>query len=452
MRTSHLFLQILTVVALNHVPWFSTGFTNPLHVSRHAIYSHQVMQDASPSLVPITRRTLTSPSLVKLNMSSIDHEPDSLKDTPISPPKQKEYGLPSLLSKNISYFFLGFDPNKLKSILVAAIFMISVLLTPIQDAMAAPSGGRMGGSFGGSNNRSSSSSSMRTYSSPSRSFGGGYSYYSRPNIIVTPPIFGGGYGYFGAPVLAPGVTVVRTGPSFVSFLSTAFIGLILFSTISSITNRSLTNMDGGSSSASDSALGPGVTVAQISVALNVPRRNDPSSILSYLDRLSSTARTDSRVGVSNLVSQVALELLRQKRSIFAAETEYKHYNDANRAQRDFNNSAIRERSKFERESVNRFGGVDYNDGVKSTNRMTDGFNPQATAVVVTLIVSIDGDSTKLSKINGMSDLENALTRIATDVKVDDCLRSAEVLWTPEDPKDVLTERDVVADYPKLRRI
>jgi uncharacterized membrane protein len=147
---------------------------------------------------------------------------------------------------------------------------------------------------------------------------------------------------------------------------------------------------------------------------------------------------------------VALELLRQKRSIFAGETEFKHYKDANGAQRDFNNIAIRERSKFERESVNRFGGVDYTDA--RTKSLSDGFSPQATAVVVTLIISIDGDSTKLSKINGMSDLENTLTRIATDVKVDDCLRSAEVLWTPEDPNDVLTERDVVADYPKLRRI
>jgi hypothetical protein len=52
-----------------------------------------------------------------------------------------------------------------------------------------------------------------------------------------------------------------------------------------------------------SALGEGVTVASISVALNVPDKHSPSSILTYLNRLSQTARTDSRVGVSNLVSQ-----------------------------------------------------------------------------------------------------------------------------------------------------
>ena len=44
-------------------------------------------------------------------------------------------------------------------------------------------------------------------------------------------------------------------------------------------------------------------MAQISVALNVPDRDSLSSVLTYLNRLSQTAKTDSRVGVSNLVSQ-----------------------------------------------------------------------------------------------------------------------------------------------------
>merc|ERR1719354_1301901 len=72
--------------------------------------------------------------------------------------------------------------------------------------------------------------------------------------------------------------------------------------------------------------------------------------------------------------------------------------------------------------------------------------------VVTLFIAIDGDSTKLPQINSISDLEKALTRLATDVKVDDCLRSAEILWTPDDQNDVLSEREVVADYPKLRSV
>merc|ERR1712224_1097575 len=64
---------------------------------------------------------------------------------------------------------------------------------------------------------------------------------------------------------------------------------------------------------SGSALGPGTSVVQLSVALEVPDRDDDrTSILAALDRLASTARTDSRVGIQTLSSTVALEILRRK--------------------------------------------------------------------------------------------------------------------------------------------
>ena len=80
------------------------------------------------------------------------------------------------------------------------------------------------------------------------------------------------------------------------------------------------------------------------------------------------------------------------------------------------------------------------------------YSPKATAAVVTIIVAIDGDSTKLPIINSAADLDKALMKIATDVKVDNCLRSAEVLWTPEDIDDTLSQREVIVDYPELRNI
>jgi uncharacterized membrane protein len=72
--------------------------------------------------------------------------------------------------------------------------------------------------------------------------------------------------------------------------------------------------------------------------------------------------------------------------------------------------------------------------------------------VVTLVMAIDGDSTKLSSIRSMADVEEALRKIAADAKVDDALQSCEILWTPEDRSETLTLRDVVADYPELRSV
>ena len=82
----------------------------------------------------------------------------------------------------------------------------------------------------------------------------------------------------------------------------------------------------------------------------------------------------------------------------------------------------------------------------------DSFSPKATAAVVTIIFSIDGDSTKLPVISSPGDLEKALVMIASDVKVEDCLRPAEVLWTPQDSGDTLSQRDFIVDYPELRSI
>lgn len=397
------------------------------------------------------------------NLNSMDEKQNTIEPmftkemTPISISslKQKQHqskthnhGIHPILQKSWASIRATLSKNflqrKLTTLFAAALIMASVFFAPMQEALAAPSGGRMGGSFGGS---SRSSSSSRSYSrGSSGSYNRGYSsgYYSRPNVIIAPQTYGygAGGGYYARP---GGVAVVRTGPSIADVIVFGIVGSLVLSSLAR-------PMLDGNDSSTTSALGPGVTVAQISVALNVPRRNDPSSILSFLDRLSSTASTDSRVGISDLVSQVSVELLRQKRSIFAADTEFKHFRDGDAASRYFNTEAIKERSKFEKESTNKFGGVDYSVSKGKSLPAGDEFSPQATSAVVTLVVSIDGDSTKMPQINSINDLEKALIRLATDVKVDDCLRSAEVLWTPDDKLDVISERDVVVDYPKLRSI
>ena len=142
-----------------------------------------------------------------------------------------------------------------------------------------------------------------------------------------------------------------------------------------------------------------------------------------------------------------MELLRQKRSIFTANSKYTHHNSGDKAQRDYSSIAIND---------SKYGGVDYaqqeDETMTRSSLPGDSYSPKVTATVVTIILSIDGDSTKLPMINSPTDLQKALVMIASDVKVDDCLRSAEVLWTPEDGKDTLSERDVIVDYPELRSI
>mmetsp|Transcript_4100 Transcript_4100/g.6240 ORF Transcript_4100/g.6240 Transcript_4100/m.6240 type:complete len:461 (+) Transcript_4100:388-1770(+) len=441
----------------------TTAFTvpSPLSTFPSKTFRHGIANSISPD---VTTLMLQKGLHLYHPLNEDDHENEgSIIDLEVVTPRKspsKIYGFHPGIVRSWNTFLQSmpkFKPpfpkrirHKTMTVVTSLLLLLSVLTTPLSDALAAPSGGRMGGSFGGSS---------RSRSPPtSRSYSRGYT--SRPPVRISP-----GYGY-GRTIIAPmpvapivqvvpvgsSVGVVSRGPSFVSVVVFTIMAMVVLSSVSNVSNSLLDAKGiGGSPSAMDSALGPGISVAQISVAMNVPRRSDSGSILSYLARLSHTAQTDSRVGIRNLVSQVALELMRQKRSIFAANTEYTHFKDGKVAEREFNSMAIMERSKFEKEGTNVYGGVDY--GVDNSDKdVSASFHPQATVAVITLLIAIDGDSTKLPIINNVNDLEKALMIIATDVKVDDCLRSAEVLWTPEGSEDVVTEKDVIVDYPKLRSI
>mmetsp|Transcript_32416 Transcript_32416/g.49296 ORF Transcript_32416/g.49296 Transcript_32416/m.49296 type:complete len:446 (-) Transcript_32416:112-1449(-) len=345
--------------------------------------------------------------------------------------------------------------------MAAAVTAFALAFMPLNNADAAMTGGRMGGSFSAPRQSTSRPSS----SSYGQGFSRGYSsgHVSRPSVTIAPSYGGYGYSPFISPFSpfmqprfygGPGAVTVFRGPNFFDLLF--FGGIMLavsqvFRSTESLASSSSGVFSDWSSPTSSTALGSGTSLVQISVALEVPDRDDRNSILSVLNRLSHTARTDSRVGIQNLSSQVALELLRRRSSIVSANAFNQHFRDRNNALREFQNRSVKERSKFERETVSQYGGVDY--GASSSpslpSREGDG---KATMAVVTLILAIDGDSTKLNRIGSISDVDQALRQIASDSKVDDCLQSAEILWTPEDRSETLSVRDVIADYPELRSV
>ena len=415
---------------------------------------------------PINMQDKNTPLLQKNNMNeddliSLENKQVQKKSKSTDPTPFFVSLFQNLVSKD--------DGGKFNKQMATAAMVFALAFLPLQNADAAMSGGRMGGSF------SSAPRQTTTRMAPSSSFSRGYSrgyssgYMSRPSVTIAPSI-GYGYGYspfispfgFGNPYVygGPGVISYSRGPSFFSLL---VLGGFLFAVTSALRNSSSmidSPFSGGSSSNAlfeeASALGPGTSVVQLSVAMDVPNRFDRNSILGALDRISQSAKTDSRVGVQNLTSQVALELLRRRSSIVSASSSYKHFNNRNQAQREFQSKSIKERSKFETETVSRYGGVDYSARIPALAGGGDSLNAaggsKATMAVVTLVLAIDGDSTKVPTINSITDVENALRRIASDSKVDDCLQSAEILWTPQDAGETLSLRDVVADYPELRSV
>jgi len=106
------------------------------------------------------------------------------------------------------------------------------------------------------------------------------------------------------------------------------------------------------------------------------------------------------------------------------------------------------------QTVNKFGGEDRSELYRPPTGSSgdENYNPKATAAVVSVNLAIEGDSTKLPpgrSIRTRRDLLDYLSKIASDAQVDQCLMSAEILWAPEEPSEVMTSSDIYADYPDL---
>ena len=238
----------------------------------------------------------------------LSHRPlETFTDTETDSPVMH---ITSDMGKGLANMF-NFLKDKHAALAATVLLFLTVFMSPLP-SNAVMSGGSMGGSFGASSRRQSYSAPARSYSSPS--YGSGYSrgfssgYYSRPSVVINPaPIMPSP---FYSPFWAPSyysrpVGVVGGGGGFglIGFVTFFGFALAAMSAVSSFVGSAGSGVMDRVDEAVGGALGPGVSVAEISVAVDVPNRDDPNSILSVLNRLSNTARTDSRVGMSNLTSQ-----------------------------------------------------------------------------------------------------------------------------------------------------
>jgi uncharacterized membrane protein len=448
----------------------------------------------SPSIVPISPTTSSATITGTAVMSSpIKNKIES-----------NQYSSDSMKKKNSVTWTM--------SSVTAALLFATTLLTTTLPANAAMSGGRMGGSFSRSSGsysggRSSygggyrGSSSVRSMTpSRSSSYGGGSStrsYYNpvprSSTTIITAPIITPFYNpfynpyntYYGAGTGVGAISYAR-GPGLFDLLFLGGIGFVALSALSNTLSSSTTSSSysqwddttterNGFFGTSIMTRTEPVTVVKCSIALDVANRDDPTSILSVLDRMAKvTAKTDTRQGVITLTKQVALELLRRKANIHSASGSIQQCKNEKDAQRTYNQWSVQERSKFEQENINKFGKFDLSltkTNTQDTNRNLDITASKATMAVVTLVLSVEGlDQNKnsnkwkdMSTIRSRSDLITLLQAIAA---MDDTttttantaassssssqqLLGAEILWTPEDRSETLTKQDMIADYPEL---
>ncbi|MGL5806439.1 MAG: DUF1517 domain-containing protein [Xenococcaceae cyanobacterium] len=314
--------------------------------------------------------------------------------------------------------------NFWKSIFAIAL-VATICLSNASDAMAARTGGRIGGgSFG---------APSRNYSSPR----GGYS---------SPGGYGYGYGYgggggIGFPFLLP---FFGFGGGFGGLFT-----ILIFIAIANFLVKSVRNIAGGDEGEIVSYDNPKVSVGQVQVGLLSSARD----LQSELDELAMRADTATPSGRATVLQETTLALLRHPEYWVYGATQSQQ-TALNSAEAKFNQLALAERSKFTEETLtnvnsqlkNLLQGSELEKGgelVAQTERESGEY------IMVTVIVGIDG-KLELPTINNTEDLHKALQQIGSIGS--DRLLAVEILWTPQAQGDTLTKDDILAQYPNVKLV
>ena len=318
----------------------------------------------------------------------------------------------------------------LKSLLAIGL-VISLAMGNAGDALAARSGGRIGGG--------SFRAPSRTYQPPSGGGyypGGGGGYY---------PGGGGGYypggGGFGLPFLP----LFGFGGGLGGLFS-----ILIFLAIANFLVQSFRRVGAGSDVDSLGYSNPKVSVAQVQVGLLSQARD----LQPELDELARSADTNSAQGRVQVLQESTLALLRHPEYwVYGAVQSQQSALES--AEAKFNQLALAERSKFSEETLSNVNNMLREATTKASlpaaggelvNQMPE---QPGEYIVVTIVVGVEGNL-QLPAINSSDDLRTALRQIGSISS--EQLLAVEILWTPQAEGDTLTTDDILAHYPDLKLV
>ncbi|XP_024017325.1 uncharacterized protein LOC21389616 [Morus notabilis] len=296
-----------------------------------------------------------------------------------------------------------------------AVVLLGLLLMYDPNTALAASGGRMGGkSF---SSRSPAASSSRSYSVP-RTSGPGFSY-SVPYYAPSPFGFGGGV-YVGPAV------GVGAGSSFFLILM-GFAAFVLVSGF--LSDRS-----------EDSVLTATekTSVLKVQVGLLGMGR----ALQRDLNRIAETADTSTPEGLSYVLTETTLALLRHPDYCISGYSSVDIKRSMEDGEKRFNQLSIEERGKFDEETLVNVNNIKRQS---TTSQRASGFSNEY--IVISILVAAEGVH-KMPVINGGRDLKEALQKLGSIPSHK--ILAVEVLWTPQNENDTLSERELLEDYPLLR--
>jgi uncharacterized membrane protein len=292
-------------------------------------------------------------------------------------------------------------------------------------------GPKSGGSFGGlSGFRSSSGGLSRGLSGSRSSYGGGSSF-------VFLPSFGWGYGGWGF------------GGGFGMVGSLMLVGIVCFGAVMVVRSirrasrrGSLGYRTGNNDEYDDvSASLDRSFVYKVQLGLGRSGRG----VQKRLEEFASTGDTSSEAGLAELLRQTALELLREKDAIRYGLVEPGGPYSLTNGEAKMNGAAMAERSHYQLERVRGTEGhVRRSDAAATVGSEALEF------LVVTLLVATRQPLDGMKKVEDRKAVEGVLAELGGMPA--SALLGLEVIWTPADPEDSLTETDLMTTYPEMRSL
>ncbi|KAI3856787.1 hypothetical protein MKX03_022401 [Papaver bracteatum] len=277
--------------------------------------------------------------------------------------------------------------------------ILGLLMTTYNPHLAlAASGGRMGGS-----SFSSSSSSWNSYSSSSDD-DNSYSYSSRNSYSSSP-----------------------------SYWSSSIDWSTPKNYYSSQTSSPSEETEGEEDPAPE---------AQRLTALEVALLGATRSLQKDLDKIAEIADTSTTSGLSYILQESTVALIRHLAYCFSSYSSVDVKPDKVDGEKLFNQLTIEERAKFEEETL---VNVDNIKKKSTPSKKPNGLSSDY--IVMTILVAAMGDF-KLGDVNNSDDLGKALQKLGS-ISTSKIL-AVEVMWTPQEENDTLTEREMLEDYPRLK--
>jgi uncharacterized membrane protein len=317
---------------------------------------------------------------------------------------------------------------------LALAFVTLVVVLTAGLATPALAGPRSGASFGGRLGfRSGGGMTAPSYSggglrSPGYGYGSGYGYGGGSHFFFFPGFgYGAGYGLIG-PLL--GVVVV---------------GLAVASIARAVrASRRMGTSEYGYGDDDDGqvvAMPGRAYLYRMQLALGRSARGIQDRLADFATR----GDTSTEAGLTALLQQTALELLREKDSVRYASVEARGPMSMTNAETAMNGLALAERGRFQ---VERVRGADGH--VSRSDAPAEEGKEALELIVVTLLAATRTPLSSFAQPTSPQELGTLLSELGGVSP--DAMLGLEVVWTPADPNDSMTETDVMTTYPELRSL